>query len=313
MSGNYASVNRANSGTLTLPQTKILVSYSNPSPRLENFVLYRAHPHISTDCAAAHCADSGARAVSFSSEHMSALNARRNSTLRHSSPLYSLLGARRAIASRSGRCHDQPNFDGLPRGKILLISDSWSGQRGERYSNFLRKSNVESLAIPPRATGDLQLLDVGFNRQWKILIKRVTERARLDMIDRIIDRKGVINLQSLMFNQLSAPVYRDLIKYAWHSADRSFNRSELHRFPPLNVNAVKFASTGRHHQCGVHGCKNTGFIRCAHCGRHLCLHHFLIRTCVHHEPAQNIPEFVRSIALSYEMEDDNALLDIDID
>jgi len=36
-------------------------------------------------------------------------------------------------------------------------------------------------------------------------------------------------------------------------------------------------------RCEVHNCTNDVFIRCTHCGNHLCLRHFLQRVCSHEE------------------------------
>lgn len=55
-------------------------------------------------------------------------------------------------------------------------------------------------------------------------------------------RETVINLHSLIYNQFQAPVYRDMIRYAWHNTDRSYTDAELDqaRVPPRMVQDIQF-------------------------------------------------------------------------
>lgn len=51
---------------------------------------------------------------------------------------------------------------------------------------------------------------------------------------------------------------------------------------PLVVKEISFGYERKYRSvCEVEGCYNRTFIRCAHCGKHLCLHHFMKRTCFH--------------------------------
>lgn len=94
--------------------------------------------------------------------------------------------------------------------------------------NKLRLEKIKLMQIPKHTTGQLQPLDVGFNRQYKQLIERVTKQALLERsISDITSRRGVVNLHSLAYNQLGAPVYRDTWRNAWHNTDPFFDRNEL--------------------------------------------------------------------------------------
>lgn len=143
------------------------------------------------------------------------------------------------------------------------------------------KSNgVKLLSIPPRTTGDIQPLDVVFNLQYKLFVKRLTEQARLANITKeVITREGIINFQSLIYNQFSSPAYTDLIKHSWHNTDPEFYRHER-RNKPDNVLRIQFGKEPGT-KCSVRGCQNLAFTICAWCKRPLCIHHFLNRTCFH--------------------------------
>lgn len=193
--------------------------------------------------------------------------------------------------------------------RTLILADSWSGQHNSWINQFLDSINAKLFVIPPRTTGDLQPLDVGFNRQYKLIVKRITERARLEKtVGNLTTRAGIINLQSLVFNQLSSPAYRDLIRYSWRKADVTFNKTELTKFPPLNANAIQF-DKNRGARCGVQHCEKSSLLRCSHCGKPLCLHHFLDRTCFHEGSPNRLPDFIRGVAMREDDLDDDELYD----
>lgn len=179
------------------------------------------------------------------------------------------------------------------RKRVLLIADTWSGQRGGPIIDFMREEQWDRLAIPEKTTGDIQPLDVVLMRQYKIFLNRLTELARqLNMTDKITDRLAVLNVQSLVWNQFMSPAYKDLLLYAWHDTDPDFSRNELRRFPPLNVDAIQFKRDLRT-RCEVPGCTRKSHIRCSHCGKNICLAHFLERICFH-TPAKEFPRFLQA-------------------
>lgn len=145
----------------------------------------------------------------------------------------------------------------------------------------MRGKGARILKIPARTTDLPQPLDVGFNRQYKKLWKRIEEEAwGLGMMRSVTQRSGIINMQSLMRDQLGAPAYSDMIKYAWHNADKNFDESELSQKPLRKVEDINFKFKSDQ-KCEHGGCNEYAFIRCAHCGRHLCLKQFLARDCYH--------------------------------
>lgn len=66
---------------------------------------------------------------------------------------------------------------------------------------------------------------------------------------------------------------------------RSITELELLHQPTM-VNEIQL-SFDPSRTCVVDGCYQHGFIRCIHCGKILCMHHFLNRTCFHSYPKQH--------------------------
>lgn len=171
--------------------------------------------------------------------------------------------------------------------EVLLLADSWTGQTSDTFRDRLRGQRVKLLQIPPATTAELQPLDVNFNRQYKKFVKAITRRAISDgLLDQVTNRAGIMNIHSLIWNQFSSVQYQDLIRHAWHNTDPDYSVSELATRPPgRNVDAVQFRSFNGADKCEHHtNCSNHAFIKCAHCGKLLCLKHFLERTCFHDDP-----------------------------
>lgn len=167
---------------------------------------------------------------------------------------------------------------------ILLLVDSWGGHSSESLAEELYDRGIFVLRIPPRTTARLQPLDVQVFRQYKIFVKRVKEAASYEGMDReLSDRYGIMRMHSVIWNQLQAPVYRDMLLYAWRHTDVDFQRDEMERGrPPSMVLELQFDNV-RRHACEVSGCEARAFIKCAHCGQHLCLRHFLDRKGFHED------------------------------
>lgn len=164
---------------------------------------------------------------------------------------------------------------------VMFLADSWSGQSS---ANMLIEAHIAGalpLVIPPHTTDEVQPMDVGFFRQFKKLLKRLTEEALIaNRIGEVTSRDGVINIMSLIHNQLQSPIYRDLWTNSWRHTDVNFDLDELVNEVPLNVNNVQF-NFDPAAPCSVPNCTEDTVIRCSHCGQNLCLTHFLERTHFH--------------------------------
>ena len=102
--------------------------------------------------------------------------------------------------------------------KFLLISDCWGGQTyGKGLYDHI--PGCTRLEIPKKRTDQIQPLDVFFNRQMKVIPRRLYDRVLLDELDiNISERNNIIRLMSLTHNQLSAEVFRPMIQYAWYAS-----------------------------------------------------------------------------------------------
>ena len=146
--------------------------------------------------------------------------------------------------------------------KSLLLSDSWSGQNDRKiYSDLLRKKkDVKRIMIPQHTTGELQPLDKYFNRQLKNFLK--TLYHRVDMAE----RNNIIKFVSLVYDQLCAPVFQQMVQYSWYASGLGvFDPS-----PFSNINDVCFPCERRHAECDDRYCHETVFVTCAHCEKKLC-------------------------------------------
>lgn len=110
----------------------------------------------------------------------------------------------------------------------MILADSWGGNINKDVQNIMKSHGVQFLQIPPGTTDDLQPRDVELFRQWKYLAHRLTMQAYYDdFIRPLTSRAGVLNMQSVIHNQFSAPSYQDLIRYSWRHIDRNFTTREL--------------------------------------------------------------------------------------
>lgn len=158
------------------------------------------------------------------------------------------------------------------REEFLLIIDSWGGQtRPELYDEIFQDQDKSPTCtmkvIPPKCTPLVQPCDVYFYRQVKNLIKRMQNCAYLIEIDREINsREDCIKIQSIVHHQLSSPIFKKMIKYAWYASKLSNERDVF-----LNVNEVCFSTEVLKNPCS---CKKSCFINCARCQTTFCFECF---------------------------------------
>uniref|UniRef100_A0ABD2WB24 DDE-1 domain-containing protein n=1 Tax=Trichogramma kaykai TaxID=54128 RepID=A0ABD2WB24_9HYME len=104
--------------------------------------------------------------------------------------------------------------------EFLLLLDSWGGQKNtDLYKIFENNSNSSTChlkTIPPGCTEFNQPLDVYFHRQIKIFIKELQNSTfLLEQQKQINTREDCLKIHSLIHNQVSAPIFNDMITYAW--------------------------------------------------------------------------------------------------
>ena len=97
--------------------------------------------------------------------------------------------------------------------KALLLIDSFSTYANpEIYRNL---TNFEYPTIPPKTTSIIQPLDIYYDRQYKIIVRRIYDHVRLDNISiNMAERNNIIKLHSLVHSQMSSKIFQPMIKYA---------------------------------------------------------------------------------------------------
>jgi hypothetical protein len=160
-------------------------------------------------------------------------------------------------------------------GKCLLLSDSWSAQNDMSLYDKANCQNkhIKRIQIPQKTTSDLQPLDVYYNRQMKNFIKRIYNRVALDEIPiHMYERNNIIKIVSLVHNQLSAPIFRQMIRYSWYAS----GLSKTDPTPFFNINEVCFPPITSHEECSVDNCDDAVLITCAFCSEKFCFHDFFV-------------------------------------
>lgn len=151
--------------------------------------------------------------------------------------------------------------------KSLLLSDYWSGQRQPNIYSVVK--GCKRLEIPANTTSRIQPLDVYFNRQWKVIARRIFDHVQLDDIAiNLSERNNIICLNSLTHNQLSSPLFVPMIKYAWFES----GYIDHHPGDVKSVHDICFNIDAT--SCQQSTCRLSPFIQCSHCRKAICFEHF---------------------------------------
>lgn len=180
------------------------------------------------------------------------------------------------------------------RPRSLILLDSWSGHSNDAILTYFTVEGIKVLRIPPSTTAELQPLDVTFNRQYKYFYKRIEMEAVLaNQTQLITSREGIINMHSLAWNQFSAFAYRDMLSLSWRHTDPDWSREEMTFSHADMAKDISFFGKQIQPTCGHQKCAQRAIVKCAHCGKPLCLYHYLNRTCFHEttEESEVMPNF----------------------
>lgn len=163
--------------------------------------------------------------------------------------------------------------------KFLHIVDSWSGQTNiDSYDKFFGKRNnkpkIVLKVIPEKCTPLAQPLDTTFHRQLKYLAREILATLEvfvnvhgIDQQENWNTRKGIIRLQSLLHFMLSAPIFKSMIQYAWHSSGLVDQKVEF-----MNVKQALFTfDVDESLTCEMQECQKIRFINCARCRKIICI------------------------------------------
>lgn len=107
------------------------------------------------------------------------------------------------------------------RGSALLL-DSWTGFNQSLALPEVRQ-HLHVEVILPKTTSKCQPLDLYFNRPFKHMIRKISDKARLKHSAHILAiRENIAKTISLVHYQFTAPRFRPLIQYAWFSGGLKF-------------------------------------------------------------------------------------------
>lgn len=79
------------------------------------------------------------------------------------------------------------------------------------------------------------------------------EAIHTAQVELVATRSGVINMHSLVYNQLQSYAYQDMMRYAWHKTDPGFRMDELAIRPrpcKPNVENLVFWRASDHQKAG---------------------------------------------------------------
>ena len=154
----------------------------------------------------------------------------------------------------------------------LLLFDSWSGHKDENIiKEAIPNKTIHFKTIPPKCTKYCQPLDVYFFRQYKLYIRRIEDFVRLEIIAlqlNLRDRIFILKMHAVVFNQLSAPVYRKMLQYAWIKSGYHMDHLDT-----SFQNVIDISFNFRLQHCEQ--CDQLAFAKCAYCDNVLCFDHFI--------------------------------------
>ncbi|CAF5070504.1 unnamed protein product, partial [Rotaria sp. Silwood1] len=149
----------------------------------------------------------------------------------------------------------------------LLISDCSGGHGDDEIYEQLTSS--KRLEIPKKTTSMIQPLDVYFNRQYKVIARKIYDHIRLRNSDiNLCQRNNIIKLNSLIYNQLSSKHFNSMIKYAWFQS--GYLKNDPGSFKNVKEVCFKFQDSS----CNGNNCAEPTFIRCSWREKSLCIDHF---------------------------------------
>uniref|UniRef100_A0A914C992 Transposase n=1 Tax=Acrobeloides nanus TaxID=290746 RepID=A0A914C992_9BILA len=153
------------------------------------------------------------------------------------------------------------------QGSVLLV-DSWGGYN-QAIQSVVVQQHLYTEIIPPKATSRIQPLDIYFNRPFKNMLRRISDKTRLKYSDHILAvRENIAKIISLVHYQFTAQRFKPLIAYAWFASGYIPDRPP--KVPTPAEYCMDFPPASR---CN---CNGLGFLRCAHCEQVFCFQHIVV-------------------------------------
>ena len=160
--------------------------------------------------------------------------------------------------------------------RSLVLLDKWAGFGNAEAIALLAQAGkqVRVERIPEHTTSIIQPWDAYPARIWKALKKRIDSHMVLHEISTSLAvRDRELKTHSLIHNQLCAPRYRPLFRYAWVKTGY-FDDARVQFDHPVECAFERLGVS-----CAESNCSRDIFMRCAHCEEQRCFHHFY--ECIH--------------------------------
>ena len=155
----------------------------------------------------------------------------------------------------------------------VLLVDSWSAHANTVLVEAVKPAGVEIeiFTIPPGTTSIAQHWDVYGFRSYKQMVRYFSDRVLIDNLPVILhQRNEIIKLQSLIYNQLCSPRFKEQWKLGW------FKSRYLDQHPDQFTNALQFCFQNKAAELTEKCCKceRLHFITCAWCNETFCFTHY---------------------------------------
>lgn len=170
-----------------------------------------------------------------------------------------------------------PALSKRPSKNSILLQDSWAAQWNDDVwkKNLPRQLKLQKRKIPEGTTGKVQPLDVGYNSYFKYVLKRLIDFIIIEDLDCIVSQRyNLVSLISLTYNQMCAPVFKNMIRFSWVKSGLAEDRN-------LCFDAPKDICFGGSNFCDSNECAEYKMIRCAWCRKCLCFNHYYIEKHIH--------------------------------
>ncbi|CAO4381773.1 unnamed protein product [Caenorhabditis nigoni] len=152
----------------------------------------------------------------------------------------------------------------IPDRSVLLL-DSWHGFDKMKVLRAVARKNLEIVTFPPRTTGQLQPLDLFFNRQLKCFLRKLQDEIRLKHNDFTISvRNNLLKVARFTQNQFQAPRFAPMIQ-------RGFYELGIVTTRPTFDTPAEFCFDPEVGKEKCKTCTNLSFFKCAHCEETYCI------------------------------------------
>lgn len=155
--------------------------------------------------------------------------------------------------------------------RLIRKRVSWTRHCPSQLEQLIPQDKVVQFStIPKRSTGIIQPLDEFGFRIWKNFVRTFSDNVILQERNvNLHSRNGIIKLQSLTYNQLSSPRFKNLFRYAW------FKSGYVEMQPGEIQNPVdSYYFKNEKHVFKYNICGMAAFMSCAWCGEYFCFKHF---------------------------------------